>query len=169
MQYYVHEFRGRCEKVLKGHKKSVLCLAVLQNGILVSGSADQSIIFWDCQTSKPIRVLENAHADFVYCLCAISDHLFASGGFDHALKIWDTRAGAQLDSVQKHTGGVNALTLLSNGKLVCFPVPFSGAPVSFCVLILVIFFIVGEWWFRSQALCVGRFASKRVMQPGERS
>ena len=48
---------GACERVLEGHTNCVLCVAVLPDGKVVSGSADKSLRVWDPLVSSRMRRL----------------------------------------------------------------------------------------------------------------
>ena len=53
---------GTCERVLEGHTKGVLCLAVLPADVIVSGSKDHSLRLWDPLVSSRVRRL-GGHVD----------------------------------------------------------------------------------------------------------
>lgn len=52
---------------LKGHQQNVLCTLAVSNGLIITGSGDGSIKFWE--NGKNIRTIDAAHS----CKCLIND------------------------------------------------------------------------------------------------
>uniref|UniRef100_A0A1J3HX32 Transcriptional repressor TUP1 n=2 Tax=Noccaea caerulescens TaxID=107243 RepID=A0A1J3HX32_NOCCA len=83
--------------VLRGHRESVLCLAVISD-ILCSGSADKKVRLWKCSaTDFSCLALLEGHRGPVKCLAgAIRDsgtqsetsYYIYSGGLDSQIKVW---------------------------------------------------------------------------------
>ena len=65
-----------CLKTLCGHTNTVICLEVLTNGQLISGSFDKSIKVWNTENGKCVNTL-NDHAYSVVCLLALPFSGFA--------------------------------------------------------------------------------------------
>jgi WD40 repeat protein len=70
------------------HNGTVSSLAVLQNGDLASGSADQTIKIWDSLTGTLKKTL-TGHSDWVRSLAVLQNGDLASGSSDKTVKIWD--------------------------------------------------------------------------------
>lgn len=89
----------------------------MNNGYLVSGSDDQSIIVWNYDLGSQIRLIENAHSNLIQCLKVLKNGNIASGGDDQIVKIWDSTTYALLTTLPGHTSSVSVLEVLSNGLL----------------------------------------------------
>ena len=73
---------GILERKLIGHERVVSCLALLSNGILVSGSFDNTIIIWDAENEREIRRLRG-HTCSIRSLAITSDGFIISGSEDY--------------------------------------------------------------------------------------
>jgi len=80
-------------KIIVGHEDSVYCVQFDKN-IIVSGSHDQTIKFWDIKTLKFIKVLRY-HKGSVLCL-QYNDEIVVSGSSDSTLIVWDFKTGQVL-------------------------------------------------------------------------
>ena len=91
------------ESTLKGHANSVLCVAVLPNGDVVSGSWDRTLKIWSRSTLGDgndggnggeqwtcTHTLEG-HTNWVRCVAVLSNGDVVSGSDDNTLKIWVPR------------------------------------------------------------------------------
>eukprot|EP00698_Gefionella_okellyi_P020985 TRINITY_DN6685_c0_g1_i1.p1 TRINITY_DN6685_c0_g1~~TRINITY_DN6685_c0_g1_i1.p1 ORF type:complete len:833 (+),score=150.42 TRINITY_DN6685_c0_g1_i1:188-2686(+) len=98
----------QCVKVLKGHKRGVRCLLVL-NDRLYSGSYDNTIRVWDLLTKDIdcVRVMQD-HGGAVSSLC-LHDNVLLSGSGDGSVRAWDLASHRCLRVVEAHKGGVNAV------------------------------------------------------------
>ena len=104
---------GRC-RILQDSDKQVLCLAVLQDDRLASGSADGSVRIWDVRKRKS-RVM-NGHEKAVFSLAALPDGRLASGSEDGTIRIWDLNTG-ESQILTGRSGPVHNLTVLPGGRL----------------------------------------------------
>jgi len=77
-------------KVIVGHEDSVYCVQFDKN-IIVSGSRDKSIKFWNIKTLECIKELRH-HQGSVLCL-QYDDKIVVSGSSDSTLIIWDFKTG----------------------------------------------------------------------------
>ena len=60
----------------------------LSNGMIVSGSYDNTIILWDINTYQSIQIL-NAHKGIVISIIELSDGRLVSGSCDGCIMIWN--------------------------------------------------------------------------------
>ena len=109
-------------KIPSGHLKDILCTLVTTDQILVLGSADCTITYWNMQTGEKIDELRK-HSGRVHCLCELRDRRIASGSDDTSICIYDRHGGhieeaTALLPTQLHSKSVLCLTLLMDGKLV---------------------------------------------------
>ena len=96
-------------KTLTGHNGSVHCLTVFNN-FLVSGSADDTIKFWN-KDGQCIKTL-TGHGNSVYCLTIFNNYL-VSGSADDTIKFWN-KDGQCIKTLTGHNGSVHCLTVFNN-------------------------------------------------------
>ncbi|MBY0545248.1 MAG: hypothetical protein K2Q14_06860 [Gammaproteobacteria bacterium] len=102
----------------RGHTKDVEALAVLSDGLLVSGSKDHTIMLWNLTPLSRVE-FSKAHQNKVSILLAVpGKSLLFSGSSDHTIKLWDTNTYRSLAHLQGHTGVITSLAILSDGRLV---------------------------------------------------
>jgi TPR repeat protein/WD40 repeat protein len=101
-------------QTIKGHTSFVYALIELSDGLLASGSEDNTIKIWD-QAGKCVKTLEG-HTSPVFTLIELRDGRLASGSADRTIKIWD-RAGNCIKTLEGHTSFVYTLIGLSDGGL----------------------------------------------------
>ena len=73
-------------KTLNSHTSRVLCLGVLQDGTLVSGSEDKTILLWNTKTGETIKSL-TGHTGSVSTLVVLQDGTLVSGSLDKTIRI----------------------------------------------------------------------------------
>jgi hypothetical protein len=93
-----------------------LCLAVLADGRLASGSGDSSIILWNPADSARLATLEG-HTGSVQCLTTLHGNRLASGSDDTSIIIWNLADGKQLTKHEGHTAMVRCLATLDGETL----------------------------------------------------
>ncbi|KAJ8609094.1 hypothetical protein MRB53_039293 [Persea americana] len=93
-------------KTFKGHSNGVTCLQ-FDDSLLVTGSYDATIKFWDINTCKELRTLRG-HAGGIRCL-QYEDNVLVSGSLDGTVKMWDMTTGRIIRTLQGHQGGVISL------------------------------------------------------------
>ncbi|XP_058735039.1 zinc finger CCCH domain-containing protein 48-like [Vicia villosa] len=108
---------------LRGHTKSVVCLAVGCNKMLYSGSKDQSIKVWDLDTFE-CKMTLNAHTDEVTSLICW-DNFLLSGSSDCTIKVWYKTVEDTLEVAYSHNveNGVVALSGMTDPE---------NKPILFC-------------------------------------
>ena len=109
-----------CTATLDVEVGGVSALAVLSNGLLVSGSgmysSGDTIKLWNLSTGTCTATLEG-HPKGVYSLVALSDGRLATGGEDGLIKLWDGGLGVCTDTLKGHSNTVNSLVVLPDGRL----------------------------------------------------
>ena len=95
-------------------------LTVLKNGLLVSGSCDETIGIWDTDQGHLIRKI-TGHSRFIRCLIVMKNGYLASGSGDNSIKIWDPSNGFLFRTLSGHSKGVLSLAVLKERKKkLCF-------------------------------------------------
>uniref|UniRef100_T1IIB2 U3 small nucleolar RNA-interacting protein 2 n=1 Tax=Strigamia maritima TaxID=126957 RepID=T1IIB2_STRMM len=111
-------------KILNGHKLPLTCLITSSdNKFIYSASKDCSIIKWDLESAKKIKVIKGlkknddvniGHSDHVLCLAISSDNKFlASGCRNKIIQIWDP---VTMDHIRTFKGHRDAISGLSFRK-----------------------------------------------------
>ncbi|RNA17128.1 vegetative incompatibility WD repeat [Brachionus plicatilis] len=101
------------KKTLIGHTSYALSVAVLNNGILASGSSDKKIRIWSPYNGCEIMSLSGHSSGIVY-LAALKNGDLASASADKTIKIWNTNNGSVKMTLNGHSSTVNTLVLLNN-------------------------------------------------------
>eukprot|EP01135_Chromosphaera_perkinsii_P004406 Nk52_evm9s280 gene=Nk52_evmTU9s280 len=123
------DFSGDKEQLVKemrgGEDDTVTCVEYDPvHEIIICGSDEASLVFWDWKSGKKLLKIERVHRDVIKCvsLCLESRRL-ATGSFDNAIKVWDLdrlwnsyRSGSPLsDPIEvKHGGGVWCVKVFKN-------------------------------------------------------
>ena len=104
---------------LKYHLNNVLCLTLLNDGRLASGSRDNSIIIYNKTTYKPDLIIKK-HNKAVCCICQLSSGPLASCSEDSTIKLYEIN-GDNYNIIQNltfHTKVVYKIIELNNKQLV---------------------------------------------------
>eukprot|EP00891_Asterochloris_glomerata_P008612 jgi/Astpho2/8612/e_gw1.00126.35.1_t len=100
---------------LQAHSESCRAVHFMPQGsLLLSASANKSILAVDAATGKASARREAAHASGINRLLPVSDDTFATGKAsddDGLLKLWDTRQPDAIAALQAHTDFVADLAL----------------------------------------------------------
>ena len=103
---------------LKAHTSSVLCLTVMNDGRLVSGSGDNSIIIYNKTTYQPDIIIKE-HSSSVFCVTQLSSGVLASCSADKTIKLFNIK-GVEYEIIQTlsyHTNTVYKIVELKNKSL----------------------------------------------------
>jgi WD40 repeat protein len=66
----------------------IWCLQLLPNDVLVSGSDDKSLKFWNINSFNCIKTIDNAHQNYIWCLQLLPNDVLVSGSECKSLKFW---------------------------------------------------------------------------------
>jgi WD40 repeat protein len=88
-------------------------LQISTNDILISGSADKTIKFWNIQTGQCIRTL-NGHENDVRCFQMVGNEILLSGSDDKTIKVWLVKTFELMNTMTGHNGSVYCLQLIIN-------------------------------------------------------
>lgn len=83
----------------------------------MSGSNDQSIIFWDPYKGVSTAAIWEADDTGVTCVKWLGGMYLASGGKDQRIRIWELATFTMVRRLNGHSGSITALEILSNGLL----------------------------------------------------
>ena len=101
------------------HKKSVLCLTILNDGRLVSGSGDNNIIIYNKNTYQPDIIIRE-HNNYIRCIIELSSGELVSCSDDKTIKIFQIKGNNYqiLQTINNHKDEVNKIIEIKNKYLV---------------------------------------------------
>ncbi|RNA03681.1 hypothetical protein BpHYR1_033051 [Brachionus plicatilis] len=102
---------------MNGRNNEMNCLAIMQNGNIVSGSEDRTIKIFDKDTFVCVRTI-NGHNRDVLCLAIMQNGNIVSGSEDEKIKIWDKDTFECIMTIKGHTNYVKSLAIPQNGNIV---------------------------------------------------
>jgi len=104
---------------LTNHTSYVNCLCILNDGRLVSGSSDNSIIIYNKKTYQPDIIIQE-HKGSVYCITQLSSGILASCSNDNTIKLFNIKENKYeiLQTLNYHTSYVYKIIELKNKNLV---------------------------------------------------
>ena len=100
-----------------GHTSFIVCIGIMKDGRIVSGSWDDTLRIWDPTTGECLQVLEG-HSDSINCIGIMKDECIVSGSLDHTLRIWDSTTGECLQVLEGHSGTINCIGIMEDGRIV---------------------------------------------------
>ena len=105
--------------ILKYHNDWISCLTVMNDGRLVSGSSDGSIIIYNKETYKPDLIIEE-HSDRVIYIIQLSSGILASCSDDNSIKLFNIKENKYevLQTLNDHKDWVKKIIELKNKTLV---------------------------------------------------
>jgi WD40 repeat protein len=107
---------GACELVLSGHTSPALCVAVLSDGRVMSGSLERVVRVWDLGDAAAAPRLLRGHADAVRVVGELQDGRLFSASDDGTLRLW-SRADGRADAVLRAGKAVLSAAQLLSGEL----------------------------------------------------
>jgi cytochrome c len=103
---------------MRGHGGPVRAVAVSPDGrTALSGSFDQSAIFWDIDKGTAAQVLR-FHDGAVNAAAALPDGRFLTGGEDGRIAVWRVGGTAPAQVIEAHKGPIAGLALSADGALI---------------------------------------------------
>ena len=105
--------------ILKNHNKWVYCLTLLNDGRLVSGSDDNSIIIYNKKNYEP-DIIINEHNSWINCLITLKNGILVSCSNDKTIKLFYIIENKYevIQTLDLHIQPVNTIRELSNNYLV---------------------------------------------------
>jgi WD40 repeat protein len=101
---------------LDAHSEGINVLCLMPDGLLASGSQDNTIRLWDMSTGAETAALEG-HTGSVNALCPLANGRLASGSDDKTIRLWDLATGTETARLVGHMRKVTALCLLADGRI----------------------------------------------------
>ncbi|GJN22437.1 hypothetical protein PR202_gb09997 [Eleusine coracana subsp. coracana] len=100
---------------VKAHKDSCRAIRFVDSGkVILSGSADCSILATDIETGKSIARLEAAHENCINRLVSLTETMVATGDDEGCIKVWDTRERSCCNSFHAHEDYISDMTYVSD-------------------------------------------------------
>jgi WD40 repeat protein len=108
---------GVCIRTLKGHICWIVALAVLNDGMLASGSTDNTVRIWSYHSGECLWTLHAESGKVIRTLAALKDGTLAAGSDDGSIRIWNVIDGECLRTLFADTNYMRDLVVLNDGKL----------------------------------------------------
>ena len=104
---------------LNYHKYPIFCLSILNDGRLISGLADKSIIIYNKTTYQPDLII-NEHKDRINCIIQLSSGILATCSDDKTIKLFNIKGNNYniIQTLNDHTDWVNQIIESENKYLV---------------------------------------------------
>jgi WD40 repeat protein len=103
-------------QTFKGHSGPVFSVAFSSQGVLASGSADQTVRLWDIDSQMRVRILRR-YPEWVLAVAFSPDGAkIAAGGSDQTVWICDASTGSSLRGLKGHAGRVTSVAFSSDGQ-----------------------------------------------------
>ena len=100
---------------LNYHKDSIFCLSILNDGRLISGSADNSIIIYNKTTFEPDLII-NEHKGPVNCIIELSSGILVSCSRDNTIKLFNINGNNYniIQTLNDHRSWVHKIIEIGN-------------------------------------------------------
>ena len=106
---------GEHTGTFKGHGDGVAFVGYLEDGRIVTGSLDRSLIVWSA--GGTLLATLTGHQDYLACATvARTGTLVASGGLDKTARLWDAETGSAIARFAGHEGPVQTVAFSPDGK-----------------------------------------------------
>ena len=99
------------------HSDHVVCLAVINETTIATGSYDNTIKIWDIYTGEEIKTLKG-HTDNVNCMTIKDEKTIISGGSDRTLIIWDLTSEEKQVIHTSHWNWITSLVFIEPDRIV---------------------------------------------------
>ncbi|XP_066363143.1 WD repeat-containing protein 55-like isoform X2 [Miscanthus floridulus] len=102
---------------VKAHKESCRAVRFVDSGkVILSGSADCSVLASDVESGKAIARLQDAHENAINRLVCLTESTIATGDDDGCIKVWDTRERACCNSFDVHDDYISDMTYVADSN-----------------------------------------------------
>ena len=104
---------------LNYHKDWIICLSILKDGRLISGSADNSIIIYNKETYQPDLII-NEHEGPVSCIIQLNSGILATCSEDKTIKLFNIEGNNYniIQVLNDHIYWINKIIEIKNKYLV---------------------------------------------------
>jgi len=105
--------------ILNYHKNPIICLSILDDGRLISGSTDSTIIIYNKTSYQPDLII-NEHKDWVNCIIQLRSGIIATCSNDKTIKLFNIKGNNYniLQTLNDHTNCVNQIIEIEDKYLV---------------------------------------------------
>ena len=106
-------------QTLNFHKGWIGCLYILNDGRLISGTDDNSIIIYNKTTYQPDLII-NEHKGSVRCIIQLSSGILATGSGDKTIKLFNIKGNNYniIQTLNDHTDSVKQIIEIKNKYLI---------------------------------------------------
>ena len=113
----------RASRALSGelgrHDGTVVAVAVLADGRVVTGGGDRRVLVWDPAHPGAGPAELGRHDGWVQAVAVLADGRVVTGGNDGRVLVWDpAHPGAGPAELGRHDGAVEAVAVLADGRVV---------------------------------------------------
>ena len=101
------------------HTGLISCLSILNDGRLISGSVDNSIIIYNKTTYQPDLIIKE-HKSIVNCITQLNSGILATCSYDKTIKLFNIKGNNYIiiQTLNDHTDSVNKIIEIENKYLV---------------------------------------------------
>ncbi|KAF8783755.1 hypothetical protein HU200_000189 [Digitaria exilis] len=102
---------------VKAHEESCRAVRFVDSGkVILSGSADCSVLASDVETGKAIARLEDAHENGINRLICLTETTIATGDDEGCIKVWDTRERSCCNTFHVHEDYISDMTYVADSN-----------------------------------------------------
>ena len=115
--YFVQPNENSIGKILANKKNTQTKAGAVKNKVLISGSWDKTIKYWDINTGECLRTLKG-HTSPVESIKVGSDNFLISSSGDHTIKVWNIKTGDCRQTLANHPNWFNRFEFINNDILI---------------------------------------------------